>query len=147
MITAPICEFVRRYRYSGALRMHMPGHKGTALLGPEPLDLTGAWTTRTEDADSWQELVIEGDSMRVEWVYDDGETRSLYWAGTYDAPDEATEEWAWTSENDHSATDVALLASTSDEKEFSYADGAISYEVSAMGTTTTLHATRQEAEE
>ena len=40
MITAPICEFVRRYRYSGALRMHMPGHKGTALLGPEPLDLT-----------------------------------------------------------------------------------------------------------
>ena len=114
---------------------------------PEPLDLTGAWTTRTEGADSWQELVIEGNSMRVEWVYDDGETRSLYWAGTYDAPDEATEEWAWTSENDHSATDVALLASTSDEKEFSYADGAISYEVSAMGTTTTLHATRQEAEE
>ena len=114
---------------------------------PEPLDLTGTWTTRTEGADSWQELVIEGDSMRVEWVYDDGETRSLYWAGTYDAPDEATEEWAWTSENDHSATDVALLASTSDEKEFSYADGAISYEVSAMGTTTTLHATRQEAEE
>ena len=40
MITAPICEFVRRYRYSGALRMHMPGHKGTALLGPESLDLT-----------------------------------------------------------------------------------------------------------
>ena len=40
MITAPICEFVRRYRYSGALRMHMPGHKGTVLLGPEPLDLT-----------------------------------------------------------------------------------------------------------
>ena len=40
MITAPICEFVRRYRYNGALRMHMPGHKGTALLGPEPLDLT-----------------------------------------------------------------------------------------------------------
>ena len=46
MITAPICEFVRRYRYSGALRMHMPGHKGTALLGPEPLDLT-----EIEDAD------------------------------------------------------------------------------------------------
>jgi len=35
MITAPICEFVRRYRYSGALRMHMPGHKGGPLPLPE----------------------------------------------------------------------------------------------------------------
>ena len=40
MITAPICEFVRRYRYSGALRMHMPGHKGRGELGCEALDIT-----------------------------------------------------------------------------------------------------------
>lgn len=39
-MNAPICEFVRRYNNSGALRMHMPGHKGAVLLGPEPLDLT-----------------------------------------------------------------------------------------------------------
>ena len=36
----PICDFARRYAESGALRLHMPGHKGAALLGPEPYDLT-----------------------------------------------------------------------------------------------------------
>ncbi|MGI6013932.1 MAG: amino acid decarboxylase [Oscillospiraceae bacterium] len=36
----PICDFVRRYRESGALRFHMPGHKGVPVLGCEPLDIT-----------------------------------------------------------------------------------------------------------
>lgn len=39
-MNAPICEFVRCYTDSNALRLHMPGHKGTPLLGPEPYDLT-----------------------------------------------------------------------------------------------------------
>ncbi|MGN1001597.1 MAG: amino acid decarboxylase [Oscillospiraceae bacterium] len=39
-MNTPICDFVRRYADSGALRLHMPGHKGSALLGPEPFDLT-----------------------------------------------------------------------------------------------------------
>ena len=36
----PIIEFVRSYCDSGALRLHMPGHKGVKLLGMEELDLT-----------------------------------------------------------------------------------------------------------
>ncbi len=36
----PICDFVRRYAESGVLRLHMPGHKGQPVLGPEPLDIT-----------------------------------------------------------------------------------------------------------
>ena len=36
----PICDFVRDYCESRALRMHMPGHKGQSLLGMEALDLT-----------------------------------------------------------------------------------------------------------
>ena len=39
-MNTPICDFARRYAESGALRLHMPGHKGAALLGPEPYDLT-----------------------------------------------------------------------------------------------------------
>ena len=40
MMDTPICDFVRDYCQSGALRTHMPGHKGTALLGMEALDIT-----------------------------------------------------------------------------------------------------------
>ena len=36
----PLCDFVRAYAESGAVRLHMPGHKGVPFLGPEALDLT-----------------------------------------------------------------------------------------------------------
>lgn len=39
-MNTPICDFVRHYHQSGSLRLHMPGHKGKALLGPEPMDIT-----------------------------------------------------------------------------------------------------------
>ena len=39
-MNTPICDFVRDYLESDALRVHMPGHKGKTLLGMEPLDIT-----------------------------------------------------------------------------------------------------------
>lgn len=36
----PIYDFVTTYRDSSALRLHMPGHKGTGALGVEALDIT-----------------------------------------------------------------------------------------------------------
>lgn len=40
MITTPICDFVKRYYENSPARMHMPGHKGKALLGFEHMDIT-----------------------------------------------------------------------------------------------------------
>ena len=40
MMNTPICDFVRAYAESGALRLHMPGHKGIGVLGVEQLDIT-----------------------------------------------------------------------------------------------------------
>lgn len=39
-MNTPVYDFARRYADSGSVRAHMPGHKGTPLLGCEPLDLT-----------------------------------------------------------------------------------------------------------
>ena len=39
-MNTPICDFVRRYAESGPTRLHMPGHKGRSVLGPEALDIT-----------------------------------------------------------------------------------------------------------
>ena len=39
-MNTPICDFVRDYAARDTLRLHMPGHKGRAVLGPEPLDIT-----------------------------------------------------------------------------------------------------------
>ena len=39
-MNTPICDFVRRYAEGDALRLHMPGHKGTGFLGVEQWDIT-----------------------------------------------------------------------------------------------------------
>ena len=36
----PICDFVHEYAERDAMRLHMPGHKGSPQLGAEPWDIT-----------------------------------------------------------------------------------------------------------
>lgn len=40
MMDTPVCDFVKAYAEEEALRLHMPGHKGKPMLGPEELDIT-----------------------------------------------------------------------------------------------------------
>lgn len=40
MMQTPIADFVRAYAEKSGVRMHMPGHKGTPILGCEPFDIT-----------------------------------------------------------------------------------------------------------
>lgn len=110
----------------------------------EPVDLSGTWIAPGEDDTTWMELTIEGETMTINWVSDSGDTKSLYWAGSYTAPTEPGDSWEWESANDHEQTDYALLASTDDTKSFSYHDGVISWETSALGTTKTMKAERVE---
>lgn len=39
-MNTPICDFVKNYKKSNCRRLHMPGHKGSALLGFEEYDIT-----------------------------------------------------------------------------------------------------------
>lgn len=39
-MNTPICDYIRRYNEENAARLHMPGHKGSSLLGFEPYDIT-----------------------------------------------------------------------------------------------------------
>ncbi|MBQ9743264.1 MAG: aminotransferase class V-fold PLP-dependent enzyme [Ruminococcus sp.] len=39
-MNTPICDFIKKYSESESIRLHMPGHKGTTLTGPEALDIT-----------------------------------------------------------------------------------------------------------
>lgn len=71
-------------------------------------------------------------------VNTDSESKSLYWAGTFVAPETPDEPYTWESVNDKEKTDSALLASGDDTKTFTYEKGEISYEASALGTTKTV---------
>jgi len=39
-MNTPICDFIKKYADSDAVRLHMPGHKGVNVLGLERLDIT-----------------------------------------------------------------------------------------------------------
>lgn len=108
----------------------------------EPLDLTGTWKSEEVEG-SYQEATISDSVIEINWVSDGGNAKSLYWAGTYVAPTESTDKYSWISENDKEKTGTALLASSDDTKDFTYKDGVISYEASAMGTTKKVELTKE----
>ena len=108
-------------------------------------DLTGEWKQENSKSDkSYQAATIIGDTITIYWISDNGDTKSLYWAGSFVAPTTADEPYSWTSKNDHSKTESALLASTDETKTMKYENGVLSYEASAMGTTTTVKLKKQQ---
>jgi hypothetical protein len=117
-----------------------PGTEPTETeAAPEPISLEGAWEQSNKNSeDSYQAGSITGNTMQIDWVTDGGGARSVYWVGTVDVPVDATGPFTWESVRDAAATDHALLASTADTKTFTYDNGQISYEVTAMGTTVTV---------
>jgi ABC-type glycerol-3-phosphate transport system substrate-binding protein len=121
------------------------GSTNSSKSSTEPADLTGEWKqVNSNSEDSWQAATIDGETITIYWVSDGGDTKSLYWAGTYVAPTTTDEPYSWDSENDHSQTDSALLASGDDTKTITYENGQISYSASALGTTTTVRLEKQE---
>ena len=108
-------------------------------------DLTGDWKqVNSSSDDSYQQATISGDTIEIYWVSDNGDSKSLYWAGSFEAPTTADEPYSWESKNDHDKTDSALMASSDDTKKFTYEKNQISYEASALGTTTTIRLEKQD---
>ncbi|MBW3093441.1 hypothetical protein KIH79_11015 [Bifidobacterium sp. 82T10] len=110
---------------------------------PKSADLTGDWKqTNSKSEDSWMEATISGDTIEVNWM--GGDTKSLYWKGSYEAPTEAG-DWKWTSKGDTEAMKSALLASQDETKDFSYSADKqeLTYETTMLGTTMTIRMSKQ----
>lgn len=109
---------------------------------PEPVDLTGEWKQTNSGAeDSFQSATITGENIEVYWNAPD--MQAIYWAGTIEVPADGSTSFTWDSVNDKAKTDNALMASSDDTKTFTYTDGELSYEVTALGTTTTVRLAKQ----
>ncbi|PRB67144.1 hypothetical protein [Arthrobacter sp. MYb213] len=104
-----------------------------------PADLTGDWKqTNSQSEDAYQVATVRDEVITIDWVTNNGDTKSTYWVGTFEAPTTLQEPYIWSSKRDKKATDTALLASTSDSKEFTFDNEQISYEAGILGTTTTV---------
>lgn len=106
-----------------------------------PPNLLGEWKEAVDSkADSYHGIYIFDDVIEIYWVSDGGKSRTLYWAGTYEAPTDGQEPYTWESHNDTRRTSAALLASGDSVKEFTYKNGKLTYSASVLGVTTKIEA-------
>lgn len=104
-----------------------------------PADLRGDWIESTyTEKDTYMIATVTDDTIEVNWCSDGGESTAIYWVGTYTAPTESG-DYTWDSVRDKERTDSALLASDAETKTFTYTNGEITYDQSALGTTVTVH--------
>ena len=108
-------------------------------------DLSGTWKTKEEDG-SWMEAEIKDDVITINWISDEGESTSVFWVGSYDAPKDSGNEYSWESKRDKDKTDKEPLASSDDTKKFTYKDGKLTYQMTGFGVTTTMSMTREKQE-
>lgn len=109
-------------------------------------DLTGVWSEENVNSeDAWMEAVITEGTISIDWVSDGGDTRFVYWVGTFNPEVEGASPQDVVSERNVEETDRALLASSADTKEFTYDDGKLSYSQSTMGVTMTIALEKQSA--
>lgn len=110
----------------------------------QPLDLTGAWEQANKNSeDSYHTATIGDGVITVEWTTDGGATQSVYWAGTYVAPTEAADSYTWESAGDTEQMSQSMLGSGDESKVFTYENGVLTYEFTAMGTTMTVEMERR----
>ena len=103
-------------------------------------DLSGTWKTKEEDG-SWMEAEIKDDVITINWISDEGESTSVFWVGSYDAPKDSGNEYSWESKRDKDKTDKEPLASSDATKKFTYKDGKLTYQMTGFGVTTTMSMT------
>lgn len=118
-----------------------PQNTDGAVVTSEPemgVDLTGEWEEIDGSEDTVHIATITNDTIEVYWFNKNDETKSLYWAGSFTPPTDNSKKYEWESINDKEKTDTAILASTSETKKFTYKDGQITYEASALGNTKTV---------
>lgn len=104
----------------------------------EIIDLTGEWVQVNADASMTHTAVITDNEIEIYWNDEENDTKMLYWAGSFEPLTDSKNKYEWDSVNNTEKTGSALLASPDETKHFTYDNGQLSYEASAMGVTKTV---------
>ena len=109
----------------------------------QPLVLTGEWKqTNLNSADSYQAASMTGEQVTVDWVNAADSTKAVCWIGSHVEPTEDTECYSWDFQGDVAQMETAPMASGDTAKAFTFEDGVLAYELTAMGDTMTVEMSR-----
>lgn len=107
-------------------------------------DLTGEWKSSASDDGTYMGAVIKDTSMEIYWVIPSQDMTALYWAGSFKAPESASEPYVWTSSADIERNSSALLASTDETKDFTFQNEKFVCSVTAFEETKDVEFTKEE---
>lgn len=114
------------------------GQDNSSEVSPTPStptgpNLSGQWEQVSSEFEGRHlSGVISEDMIELYWINDEDDSRLLYWAGTYTAPEELTDEpYSWISRNNTKKAQLSLGASFDKTKEFIYDDETIRFSTTA----------------
>ena len=108
----------------------------------EVLDLTGMWVQEDPEETYMTALIKNDGTIGAFFIIEGDEVPWTYWVGTYEAPEENTKKYSWTSQNTYAGN--GLLASSADTKRFDYKSDKLIFDVSIQGETRTVSMVRGE---
>lgn len=109
----------------------------TESAGKNSQSVVGTWNQEdSASEDGWMEASITDDVITVEWTFENGENRSIYWIGSFDAAAAAGGKTV-TSKRDIVPTDAMLMASSDDEKDFTVDGATLTFDVAIQDVTHT----------
>lgn len=115
-------------------------HTHGASGNKNPTTLVGEWRQITSNPNGWFTASISGESIQVDLHGRD--SSSIFWMGSFDTSHQPTGKFEVVSLPDPDARytmDHSLMASNESKKTFTYDNGEISFEFSALGSSTIVH--------
>lgn len=95
------------------------------------VDLSGVWThTNSASGEPGLEARIDGNVIEVKWLIEDALGKGIYWVGSFDSIVPKEGKTTFTSVRDKVATEMELMASSDEQKEFTYENGKLKFPLS-----------------
>lgn len=107
-----------------------------ASVSKTAISLTGEWHQVNSNPDGWMTASISGESIQVNLKGRD--SSSIFWLGTFETHRRWADKFKVVSIGDQDAMRWDITASNEKTKTFTYDHGILSFEFSAVGSTTTV---------
>lgn len=111
-----------------------------ASVSTKPVSLVGEWHQVNSDPSGWMTASISGESIQVNLKGRD--SSSVFWMGTFDTHKRTASKYKVVSLGDQDAMRWMITASSESKKTFTYDHGVLSFQFSALGSSTTIHMTK-----
>lgn len=111
--------------------------KSSSSVPQQNESYVGAWSTSPKADAPQMKATVGVDTIEIQWVMPD--STALYWKGTFPASDPLADGTVIVSQADRTAMDESLFASRGTDKGFTYRDGKLSFQFTALGVTKTVY--------